>query len=419
MNTDHNNKLNILLLDESPTAANETARLLSTSRKCEIEILYSVRNALQTISRNKPDLIITEWELKDYSATELLRILNSKEDLKNIPVIVCTVVRSNKLMMSAKNLGVSGVLLKPVNEKRLAKYIDNLFPLTKTGDHENIISDAAEIIKEQIKQIDKLSPLPTLAKEIINITNDPNSTARDLADVIRRDQTIVARLLKIVNSAYFNFYRKISDVSRAIVILGLEEVRNISLAACLMSNYPSRNSPHFNRDDYWKHAFGVAYISKELSKLCRDIPPEDAFTMGLLHDFGKVVFDQHFGEIFDVILKIAHRKERPLHLVSKELIKIDHPTLGGLITESWKLPNALILAIRYHHEPYESFTDNQISLVHLANYFCHKYKIGSSGNPVPDEVYPASLPALGLDGKDLDEVWALTKLNPASLSVII
>ena len=410
--------LRVLLVDPSALAAYQTEHLLNSIRKCDVEKTESARGALKIISEKTPDLILTEWELADLTASELLNTLSSRDKLRTIPVIITTFFRSKNMIILSKKLGAKGVLYKPVERDLLARYLTQMFPGSQSTRKIDPLK-VSKHIQEKLKQVDKMAPLPSLAMEIIEICNNPKSTARNLAEIVKRDQALTARLLKIVNSAYYNFYRKISDINRAIVILGLEEVKNISLAACLIILYPSRQSPYFNNDEYWRHAFGTAHITKSMAKFCPGLPPEDAFTMGLLHDFGKVLLDQNFGEIFDTILKIAATRKQPLHLVSRELIKINHADIGGLVGESWKLPIPLIKAIRYHHEPYLSFEDTHVNLVHLANYFCHKYNIGKSGNPAPDEVYPGSLPALGLQDKDLDEVWKAAGIEKEKIVSII
>ena len=418
LNNKETDRLRILLLDESAPAAENTEAMLRRVRDCDIETVDSVSAALDKVSRQPPDLILTEWKLVDHSAAELLQSLKSNSDWRDIPVLVCTFFRRKEMMIRVKELGALGVLTKPVDEKTLKRYIDQLFPLKKPAKQE-MMAEATQVIHSHIKHIETLAPLPALAKKVIEISNDPNSTAMDMSRVIRKDTSLSVRLLKIVNSAFFNFYRKISDVSRAIVILGVQEVKNISLGACLMQHYPSRKSPHFDRNAYWRHAFGTAYIAQSLHKLCQGLAPEDAFTMGLLHDFGKVVLDQHFGNVFDIIIQIAERKKQPLHWVEKELIDIDHPTIGGMVAENWKLPISLVSAIRYHHEPFEDLKYNYGNLIHLCNYFCHKQKIGASGNPAPDEPYPGSLIALGLEGRDLEDVWNSTGIDAKALSRIM
>jgi HD-like signal output (HDOD) protein len=410
--------LNVVLLDNSKPDVEQTINTLHSIRTCNIRTFDSVHGALQEINKRIPDVIISELEVEDHSVEELLHVLNTYQKLRNIPVLVLTIFQSKQILNKLMGLGAAGVLVKPADPKILAEHLEKIYP-TDEEEAQIRMPQAAQSIQEHLRQIRDLAPLPTLAAEIIAISNNPKSTARDLALIIQKDQSLAARLLRIVNSAYYNFYRKISDVSRTIVILGLLEVKNITLAACLMQNFPTRRGPYFTPELYWRHALGAAYITRSLAKLCKDLSPEDAFTMGLLHDFGKVIFDQHFGAVFDVILREAAEKNQPLNQVEKELVGIDHAVIGALVAENWNLPKTLVHAIRYHHEPYISFSDRRVSFVHLANYFCHKLKIGASGNPAPEELHPGTLPALGIENKNIDEVWEMTGIDADAIISII
>ena len=105
--------------------------------------------------------------------------------------------------------------------------------------------------------------------------------------------------------------------------------------------------------------------------------------------------------------------------VEQELVGIDHTVIGGLVAENWNLPESLVRAIRYHHEPYLSFSDNRVSLIHLSNHLCHARGIGASGNPSPDELYPGTLPALGLEGGSPEEIWEMTGIDAEAIGHIL
>ena len=90
-----------------------------------------------------------------------------------------------------------------------------------------------------------------------------------------------------------------------------------------------------------------------------------------------------------------------------------------MVADNWNLPEPLVRSIRYHHEPYLSFSDNRVSLVHLANHLCHKQGIGASGNPAPEELHPGTLPSLGLEDKDLDDVWEMTGIDAEAMGHIL
>ena len=417
----------ILLLDKNRAELNRLRETIASIMSCEISTADSVVDALRIINRDIPDLIITEWKLTDHSAEDLLHTLKTRDEWSAIPVLISTSSSSQAFKLRARKLGAYDFTQKPINRSHLRWHFNLLFAESQRisdtrKKEEKMKKPLVEIIRlssEKIRQVQGLMPLPEIARVVMDVSNDPNSTPRELTEIISKDLSLTARILRTVNSAYYGFHRKIGNINRAVIILGFNEIVNITLASCLMIEYGGgeSGSPYFKRELFWKHSLAVAYIAQALSKF---IPSEDrknAFVMGLLHDFGKVVMDQHFNNTFIKLLKIAHDREERLHSVSRELMNIDHADIGAIITETWKLPVNLVRAIEYHHQPKLAAANQYgVHLNHLANYFAHHRGFGVSGNPVPDEPYSGSLKTLGIESKDLNDVWRSLKINLALLN---
>ncbi|HHE46813.1 MAG TPA: HDOD domain-containing protein, partial [Bacteroidetes bacterium] len=345
-----------------------------------------------------------------------------------IPVIICSSIRSEEVRSRAKQLGVYDFLNKPVNRYILSWNLGLLFSvpeseLAAASDVTAVEADyRARFDRRKIAQISALAPLPELAQKIMELTHEPSYSPKDLAELVKQDQSLTAKILKIVNSAYYGFPRKIGNIDRAIVILGFNEVSNITIAACLMQVFPDDGEEKqlFDRRMFWTHTLGTAYIARALSGSVKDVSRRDAFVMGLLHDLGKVVLDQHFNEVFKYLLAAAAERNEPLHKVSHEILKIDHAEIGGIIAESWKLPPKLVRAITYHHSPgLARLDDHSVHIAHLANCFCHIKDIGASGNPVPDKPYDGSFIALKQQHKNLDDIWESLKIDIDSIKLLI
>lgn len=401
--------IDVMLIDKSILATSRLKSMLSNYIECSVLNFSSFQNAVLSLSDRTPELIITEWELNGYSAIDLMNVLSSRQDWNDIPVLVSTDNPTDELINRAESEGVVDVLRKPVKQTDLNRSLDQIFSdIKKSREETKKLPD----IRSQLKRIDKLAPLPTLMKSILELSENPKTSASKLADVIKTDMSLTAKILKIVNSAYYGFHREIGNINHAVVILGFNEIKNITLAACLIQYFPNGGDKHFNRNEFWIHALGAAYTASALSVYSPKVIANDAFVIGLLHDFGKVVLDQHFKESFRMVIEKAVQEKRPLHEVSVELIGIDHTEIGGLVAESWNLPVPLVRAIEYHHNPsLVNRQDHEVHIAHLANYFCHKHQIGSSGNPLPDEPNADSLEALGFNVTDLDHIWDSLKLD--------
>ncbi len=427
MQQDSKSRQDIILVDKNPDDLHRLEELVEKVVVCNVRSTHSVQGAVQEIERIIPDLIITEWELADNDAGELLQIIRKRSAWCDIPVIICTSTRSEDIRYKANQLGVYDFLIKPVNKYILSWSLGLLFSIPEsqlTVDSDVTAEEAdyqTKLDRQKISHISALAPLPELAQKIMEITHEPTYSPKKLAELIKQDQSLTARILKIVNSAYYGFHRKIGNIDRAIVILGFNEITNITIAACLMQVFPNGGESRlFSREKFWLHTLGTAYIARALSSFTKSVSGRDAFTMGLLHDIGKVVLDQYFNDVFNHLLESAEERDESLHKVSYELLGIDHAEIGGIIAESWKLPPRLVRGIELHHNPSLARVDDYgVHIIHLANYFCHSKKIGASGNPVPDKQFDGSLISLRQHLKSPEEIWDSLNIDADSIRLII
>ncbi|MCF7811631.1 response regulator [bacterium] len=419
--------INILLLIKDPE---EIARLRVDIAKvlpASIRQTDSVDEALIMIEKEVPDLVITEWILRDNPASKLLMTIDDNPEWRGTPVLVCASTRSQQLKLRAKHMGAFGFLQKPINHFALNWHLSLLFTTDPAkrrvtmSRHEEKSSNALSLDRSMIGRIKELAPLPKLAYEIVEKSSDPNAKASDLAKIISHDLALASKILKVVNSAFYGFHRKIGNIDRAVVILGFREIVNIAQAACLMQSVKiDLHSDFFNQREFWKHSLCTAYIAQALSRKTKDSFSKEAFIMGLLHDFGKVILIQHFKDLFEYVIGIAIEKEESLHSVSRRIIEIDHAEIGGMITEAWGLPKQLVNAVSFHHDPMAVSPDNyEVHLIHLANYMAHHYGVGVSGNPKPDPLYTGSLEALRLQGREMDDIWKSLRINVNNIDSMV
>jgi len=257
-------------------------------------------------------------------------------------------------------------------------------------------------IRRRINEIANLAPLPAVMQSVLEISEDPNSSAQMLGKVIKKDQTLTAKILKIVNSAYFGFYRQISNIDQAIVILGFNEIRNITIATSLIASFPSNFNYVLTREDFWMHSLGSAFIARSICNTKLEINAEDAFVVGLIHDIGKVVLSSYVADGLKEILERV-RAGKPFIEAEKEVIGMDHATLGGMIAKRWNFPEEIIDAILYHHNPKEAKTE-YAAKVHIADVLCSTLGIGAGNDELSEKIDSEVLKGLGLSGKDLMEM---------------
>lgn len=229
--------------------------------------------------------------------------------------------------------------------------------------------------------IKDLPTLPTIATRIFEVTNDPEATVDDLKEIISTDQVVAGRILRAVNSAYYGFPRQIDTLSKAIVILGFNNVRSLALSVSIMEVFSKKSASGLNFGELWKHAVGAAFCARSLARkyIPRDI--EKIFIAGLLHDIGIVAMGQSFPEEYAKILDSVKASGKMLYALEDEAFGFNHANVGQFMADKWLLPGTLSSAIGVHHNPAMAEPENQAICyaVHAADYLCKVYEFGSYG----------------------------------------
>ncbi len=269
-------------------------------------------------------------------------------------------------------------------------------------------------IKERLEQIinnlKELPSIPDVAGKVISLVNNPDVSFRTVADEISKDQAITTNVLKLCNSAYFNRGKEISSVERAVVTLGIKEVKDIVvLAATKTILDKSILGYDLAKGDLWKHGLAVAVLSKKicLSKNKKSIS-DIAFTGGIIHDVGKTILALYVQRTYNEILEVVTSKQIPFHLAEREVMGFDHQEIGEQILNKWSFPEVLLNIVRYHHEPDKAPEKYRVitSIVHIANTICLMGGIGIGSDGLYHEMSENALKLIGFKSAELEELYA-------------
>lgn len=245
-----------------------------------------------------------------------------------------------------------------------------------------------------------LPTLPTVVTRIISLVDNPQTPLAEIARVVSTDQALTAKILKLANSAFFGFRRRISTVNLAVVVLGFETVKSIGLSMSVLERF-SRGIDlvHFDRQQFWEHSIGVAVTAGLLAgKLNYRARKAEAFSAGILHDIGKLVLSQYFHGDFTRTLELAHDNGLQIRVAEERMLGVTHAEVGGWLAEKWNLPQQLVEVIAYHHDPSRASEHGRglASLVHIANAICRHQRIGTSGDEQGPDLDESALRFLGL-----------------------
>lgn len=209
-----------------------------------------------------------------------------------------------------------------------------------------------EKVMLHLNRVESIFTMPSIAMQAYSVASDPESTLDDIVKIILLEPSLTIKILKIVNSPFYGLSNKINSIRDAVVLMGTEEVVNMAFGLSLSESFLNANLKGLmDPKALWRHAMGTALIAKYL---CRDLPQfkdMGIFTAGLLHDLGKVYLIENFSELYTTVLSRAAESVVSISAVEQEILGMDHGKIGQSIGENWNLPDSLIHAAAFHHQP--------------------------------------------------------------------
>lgn len=261
--------------------------------------------------------------------------------------------------------------------------------------------------------IDRMPSLSTTVSKVLEVCNSPKTSANDLNRIISLDPVLTGHVLKLINSAYYSLPNQISSLARAIIMLGLNTVKNLALSTAVIGALGKKSSfTTLPMDAFWAHSIGVGVTAKAMAAV-RNIPAierEEYFVAGMLHDLGKIPLNTCFSENYGLALQMAALEQSPLLNAEQLLVGVDHGTAGRLIGEKWRLSPAIIEGLTHHHAPEQAPDEHRdlVATVALANVYANIHKIGSAGDLYPEsDLLDRILEGMGLNWDDLQPLQAI------------
>lgn len=259
-------------------------------------------------------------------------------------------------------------------------------------------------IKKITESIIGLPTLPTVVSKMIQLVDNPRTSAASLAKLISSDQALTARILKLANSAYYGFPREISTVNMAIVVLGFNTVKDMGLSLSVFDAFKNiKGTGNFDVSRFWQHSIACGIASRMLTRSHRTRYAGEAFVAGLLHDIGKVILNQYFHDEFMEIIRLASSGTE-FDIAELEVIGTGHAQIGAWLAEKWNLPKIISSAILYHHNPWDSSDERLFNaIITLSDYLCHVSDYSYSGRSSPPMLQASMWEIFQKDNIPVDE----------------
>ena len=275
---------------------------------------------------------------------------------------------------------------------------------SKEDSKEKFITDLRNNISYQ--EI-KLPEIPSTVFELNEVIANPLASADDIARVVSKSPSLAAILLKIVNSPVYAFPAKIDTISRAVTLIGTQEISGLALGISAISIFKDIPEDMIDMHLFLKHSLACAIISRVLCAYKNITQTEQLFVSGLLHDIGRLVLYKYYPEQAKIILIRAESSKELLHQEEKKGIGCTHTDIGRDLLKKWKIPFSIENNLFYHHNPSGANNQAHATIVHLADIIAHSLEIGTSGERFVPNFDRRAFDSLGISPSCFDSVIRL------------
>jgi HD-like signal output (HDOD) protein/CheY-like chemotaxis protein len=419
----------ILIVDDMPIIR-EPLALALRARGYETICAENGCQALRLLETHSVDLVLLDLTMPVMDGLSYLRAVQADPTIPRPPVILLTDVAERHAVLQAAHLGARDYLLKShfSLEELLARIEQRLgatesqespapgrgpaepgSAASESGDRH----DTSPVPRDGIGALKSLKPMmlgtalehrlasrgtlkafsPTSA-EVLKLTDDPNTSTNAIAQAIKRDPAIAVKILKLANSAAFARANPVESIDQAVIRIGTGAIRQAVLSISVIERFSSITfHDHIHPLQFWEHSIACGLIAAEMARALGATEPDIAFTMGLLHDLGRLLFVELLDDQYAEVLSTAHDLGLPVEEVESQLLSLNHAQAMDAVLRAWRYPKDLIDPIALHHSAPataramapQRATD--VMTLTLANRLAHALLLGSSGNEV---IYPTN-----------------------------
>ncbi len=336
-------KKRILFVDDEQNILDGLRRMLR-SRRDEWDIVFAsgAREALDMISREPVDVVVSDMRMPVMNGVEFLT-----EVMRRHPHIIRIILsgHADKELIKRSTGVAHQYLSKPCQAALLLETI------TKTAAVNETLAD--DRLKHLISQLGTLPSLPSACAQIVEELKSPEASIRRVSAIISRDPGMTAKILQVVNSAFFGIRRTITSPAEAATYLGLETIQSLVLSVQVFSAFDSTMVSRLSMETIWSHSLQTGRLAKRIAQL-EDAPKqvtEAAFTAGLLHDVGILVLASCIPQSYEEVMARAEQQGASLCVVEREFLGASHEEVGAYLLGLWALPEDIVETAAFHHRP--------------------------------------------------------------------
>ncbi|MBX3427766.1 MAG: HDOD domain-containing protein [Pirellulales bacterium] len=359
------NDLRVLIVDDDRESLDRTQRMLRAYRRdWEMEFCLGAAAGLDSLAQKPYDAVVADLNMFGVDGAEMLGCVRDLYP-DAVRLLVCPPEKSAALV---KSLGVAHrYLSKPVDVGLMRESIARAAMLgrrlRKPG------------VKGLVSQIDKLPSLPDVYIAIVEELQREDAEVGRVSELLARDVSMTAKVLQLVNSSFFGLAVHVSDVRHAAALLGLNSLKPLVLTAGVFKQLEESRIPAELLERVMDHSLAVGALAQHIAiveGLPRDAA-DNAMLAGVLHDIGKLVLSDHFGRNYALVCQAAEQSGLPLLAAEQDQLEATHADIGGYLLGLWGLPQDIVEAVAFHHDPraLDCSTFSPLTAVHVANAIVH------------------------------------------------
>lgn len=377
----------ILFVDDEINVLRGLRRALhSMQGSWEMLFVQTGKEAIDALTRYKIDVIVSDMRMPEMNGIQLLDYVR-----KHFPNVVRIVLSGHADEQAVlQYVGKTHLFLsKPCDVKLLKLTVSRACAV------KDVLSQPD--LRKLITQIERLPSVPTIYLQLQSELRKQEPSIKKVAQIVSADMAMVTKVLQLVNSAFFGFYEQVTSAERAVVLLGINTIESLALTVKAFEMFDTSHTPFLNIDEMMKHSILTANFARTIGNEqgCHNEELDQILTAGLLHDIGKLILADNLPLKYSGILNKAQRENRSVWEVEFEVLGATHAEVGAYLTGLWGLPDSILEALAFHHDP-ERATNTQfcpLTAVHVADALIHEEKrVVKGSSPVTvNQIYLNSL----------------------------
>ena len=353
-------KLKVLFVDDEPQLLRLLQMTLQAMPEWEPAFATSGDQALALLEQTPFDAVISDMRMPGMSGAQLLN-----ETMKRYPKtfrIILSGYSDEDVLLNYIG-STHQYLSKPFTIDKLRSTLESLSQL-----NQSLVSPE---FQRMLAQITTLPAIPKIYFTLIDALQDINCSTQTIASIIAEDPGMTAKMLQLVNSAFFGFSGRVNHPAEAVRLLGTARIRALVLSLSVFSAFDPKKFTALSIDAIWNHSLNTGLAAQKIASMETDddTTQDQAFTAGLLHDTGKLILAENLPGPYLEIIKTARQQQRPIADIEREQLGVTHAELGAYLFSLWALPSPLVSAIAWHHSPAQDKTPGftPLTAVHVAN----------------------------------------------------